>query len=114
MKKALIWSVLATVLFVGVAPVLAATGGLRYSITVSKFENRAGWSGQWDVGDAWGTVLTDLLSESGKFIVLGETDMRNEALAEQDFAASGRTVGGAKAPVTGQMTPAQLLVKGAM
>jgi curli biogenesis system outer membrane secretion channel CsgG len=100
------------------APPLAAqeeaTGGLRYSITVTKFENRAGWHGQWDIGDAWGTVLTDLLNQSGRFIVLGETDMRAAALDEQDFAASGRTAGGKKAPVTGQMTPAQLLVKGAI
>jgi hypothetical protein len=58
--------------------------------------------------------MTDMLMQSGKFIVLGETDMRNEALAEQDFAASGRTAQGRKAPVTGQMTPAQLLVKGAI
>jgi curli biogenesis system outer membrane secretion channel CsgG len=89
-----------------------ATGGLRYSITVTKFENKAGWSGQFDLGDAWGTVLTDQLNQTGKFIVLGEKDMRSEAMNEQDFAASGRTAGGAKAPVTGQMTPAQLLVKG--
>lgn len=89
-----------------------ATGGLRYSITVTKFENSAGWSGRWDIGDAWGTVLTDLLNQTGKFIVLGEHDMRSAALQEQDFAASGRTAGGKKAPVTGQMTPAQLLVKG--
>ena len=91
-----------------------ATGGLRYSITVTKFENKAGWSGRWDIGDAWGTVMTDLLNQTGKFIVLGEKDMRAEALNEQDFAASGRTAGGKKAPVTGQMTPAQLLVKGAI
>jgi len=91
-----------------------ATGGLRYSITVTKFENRAGWHGQWDIGDAWGTVLTDMLNQSGRFIVLGETDMRAAALDEQDFAASGRTAGGKKAPVTGQMTPGQLLVKGAI
>ena len=93
---------------------LAQTGGLRYSITVSKFENKAGWAGQWDIGDAWGTIMTDLLNQTGKFIVLGEKDMRQEAMAEQDFAASGRAAGGAKAPVTGQMTPAQLLVKGAI
>jgi hypothetical protein len=55
-----------------------------------------------------------MLNQTGKFIVLGETDMRAAALDEQDFAASGRTAGGAKAPVTGQMTPAQLLVKGAI
>ena len=55
-----------------------------------------------------------MLNQTGRFIVLGETDMRGAALDEQDFAASGRTAGGNKAPVTGQMTPAQLLVKGAI
>jgi hypothetical protein len=55
-----------------------------------------------------------MLNETGRFIVLGETDMRQEAMAEQDLAASGSTAGGKKAPVTGQLTPAQLLVKGAI
>ena len=101
---------------VAAMPVAAeeASGGLRYSITVTKFENRAGWYGQWDIGDAWDTVLTDMLNQTGKFIVLGESDMRYAAMDEQDFAASGRTAGGSKTPVTGQMTPAQLLVKGAI
>lgn len=94
--------------------VMADGGNLRYSITVSKFENKANWAGQWDLGDAWGTILTDQLQQSGRFIVLGEKDMRGEALAEQDFAASGRAAGGKKAPQTGRMTPAQLLVKGAI
>jgi curli biogenesis system outer membrane secretion channel CsgG len=87
---------------------------LSYSISVTKFENRAGWYGQWDLGDAWDTVLTDMLNQTGRFIVLGETDMRYAALDEQDFAASGRTAGGKKAPATGQLTPSQLLVKGAI
>lgn len=87
-------------------------GGLRYTIQVRKFENKAGWYSQWDLGDAWGAVLTDKLQQSGAFIVLGEQDMRAAAMEEQDFAASGRTAGGGKAPETGQMTPAQLLVKG--
>jgi curli biogenesis system outer membrane secretion channel CsgG len=87
-------------------------GDLKYSIMVSKFENRSGWSGQWNIADTWGSVLTDSLQQTGKFIVLGEKDMRQEAMAEQDFAESGRTAGGKKKPVTGQMTPAQLLVKG--
>lgn len=85
---------------------------LRYSIAVAKFENRSGWSGQWSIGDAWGAVLTDTLNQTGQFIVLGEKDMRREAMAEQDFAASGRAAGGGKTVTTGQMTPAQLLVKG--
>lgn len=91
---------------------IAAEGGLRYSISVARFENRSNWSGHWSLGDAWGAVLTDSLNQTGKFIVLGEKDMRQEAMQEQDFAASGRAAGGGKKVVTGQMTPAQLLVKG--
>lgn len=117
--QALIRSFMLLTLVAVACPILPAqaaeaTGGLRYSITVTKFENRSGWYGAWDIGDAWDTVLTDMLNQTGKFIVLGETDMRYAALDEQDFAASGRTAGGNKAPVTGQMTPAQLLVKGAI
>jgi len=106
----------AAVLICGLAMPAGATGkgNLRYSITVSKFENQAGWHGQWDIGDAWGAVLTDALQASGKFIVLGEKDMRAEAMAEQDLAESGRMAKGKKAPAKGFMTPAQLLVKGAI
>ena len=106
-----------TLLVIGAVAVPAlgqTTGGLRYTITVTKFENQAGYSWQWDLGDAWGTVMTDLLQQTGRFIVLGETDMRQAAMDEQDFAASGRTAQGAKTPATGQMTPAQILVKGAI
>ncbi len=92
----------------------AQEGGLRYSISVTKFKNEAGWSGKWDVGDGFTTIMTDVLNETGKFIVLGDAEMRGAALAEQDFAASGRTAGGKKAPKTGRMTPAQLLVRGSI
>ena len=92
----------------------SATGGLRYTISVSKFENRSGWSGQWNIGDGWGLVMTDILNQSGKFIVLGETDMRKEAMLEQDLGAAGRTAQGAITPGVGNMTPAQILVKGAI
>jgi curli biogenesis system outer membrane secretion channel CsgG len=91
---------------------IAAEGGLRYSIAVSQFENRSNWRGQWNLGDAWGAVLTDSLNQTGRFIVLGEKVMRSEALDEQDFAASGRAAGGGKKVTIGQMTPAQLLIKG--
>lgn len=114
MNRTTAWMIVAAVAAAGLTVRAAeeAKGGLRYSISVSKFENRAGWSGQWNLGDAWGAVLTDALQASGKFIVLGEKDMRGEAMQEQDLAAAGRTAGGAKTPKIGQMTPAQLLVKG--
>jgi curli biogenesis system outer membrane secretion channel CsgG len=92
----------------------AAKGNLRYSITVSKFKNEANWRGKWDVGDGFATIMTDALQASGRFIVLGDSGMRKEALAEQDFAASGRVAGGSKAPKMGRMTPAQLLVRGSI
>lgn len=113
MKKTVVLSIMIG-LVAGLVAAADATGGLRYSITVTEFENKAGWYGRFDIGNAWGTVLTDMLNQTGQFIVLGESDMRGAALDEQDFAASGRTAGGNKAPVTGQMTPAQLLVKGAI
>jgi curli biogenesis system outer membrane secretion channel CsgG len=91
-----------------------AQGGLRYTVGVTEFENQAGWYSSWHLGNAWGTVLTNELQESGRFIVLGESDMRGAAMAEQDLAASGATAGGSRAPVTGQLTPAQILVKGAI
>ena len=87
-------------------------GNLRYSIMVAKFENRANYSGQFRLGDAFGSVLTDSLQQVGKFIVIGEKDMRVESMVEQDLGASGRMAGGKKTPKIGQMTPAQLLVKG--
>jgi len=95
------------------APAAApAAGGLRYTIAVTKFENHAGWQGQYNLSDTFSAVLTDSLQQTGRFIVIAEADMRNAAMGEQDFAASGRAAGGDKAPVKGQMTPAQLLVKG--
>lgn len=96
------------------APAQQASGGLRYTIAVTDFENQSGYSWRWDLGHAWETVMTDLLQQTGRFIVLGESDMRGAALDEQDLGASGRTAQGAKTPEIGQLTPAQILVKGAI
>lgn len=110
MKKALFAAALAAFAM----SAFAEGGNLRYTIQVNKFENKANWTGRWNLGDAWGTILTDQLVQSGKFIVLGEADMRGAAMAEQDLAATGRVAGGKKAPKMGRMSPAQLLVKGAI
>ena len=115
--KRLIVGMTAVCLFLGLTSSTALSkgnGNLRYSITVSKFKNEAGWHGRWDVGDGFTTIMTDVLNESGSFIVLGDAEMRMVALAEQDFVASGRTAKGKKAPTTGRMTPAQLLVRGSI
>lgn len=89
-----------------------AKGGLRYTVMVAKFQNHSNYSGQFALADTFGAVLTDSLLQTQRFIVIGESDMRTAALAEQDFAASTRAAAGDKAPATGHMTPAQLIVKG--
>lgn len=110
MKKIVVFAAMAAMAICS----FAASGNLRYTVMVNKFENKANWTGRWNLGDAWGTILTDQLVQSGRFIVLGEADMRGAAIAEQDLAATGRVARGKKAPKTGRMSPAQLLVKGAI
>jgi len=102
------------VILVATAATAAPKGNLRYSINVTTFKNEAGWSGRWNVGDGFKTMLTDELHGSKQFIVLGGDEMRGAAMKEQDFAASGRAAGGKKAPKKGRMTPAQLLVRGSV
>jgi len=69
MNKILRVLVVVVLAVAGQAAALAQEGGVRYSITVTQFENRAGWHGRWDIGTALSTVLTDMTNQSGKFIV---------------------------------------------
>jgi curli biogenesis system outer membrane secretion channel CsgG len=85
-------------------------GNLRYSIVVDKFENKTNSSHA--LGDEWSMLLTSKLHESGQFIVVAQTDMQLRALKEQLAAMSGTSAMGRKSAVRGQMTPAQLLIKG--
>ena len=75
---ALLVVILFSMLFVMQGKCLADQKSMRYSISVAKFENRSSWSGRWNLGNAWGAVLTDSLNQAGRFIVLGEKDMRRE------------------------------------
>ncbi len=112
-SRLLFFTVALAVTLHGEAPANApAAGGLRYTITVIKFENHSHYAGPFALDDCWGAVLTDSLQQSGHFIVLGEAEMRTAAIAEQDFARGGRAATGDKSPSTGVMAPAQLLVKG--
>jgi curli biogenesis system outer membrane secretion channel CsgG len=89
-------------------------GGMRYTVKVDEFENHSNWKGQIELGQELGTVLTSVLFESGQFIVVGEDEMRAAGLDEQDLTASGRAASGNNTPVTGQLTPAQLIIRGAI
>ncbi|MGD2114338.1 MAG: CsgG/HfaB family protein [Acidobacteriota bacterium] len=97
---------------VSAASARRAEGNLRFTISVHEFENESGYQGSYELGHTWATHLTAALHENGNFIVIGERDMRGAAMDEQRFAATGATAQGDKAPERGQLTPAQLLVKG--
>jgi hypothetical protein len=58
-QSILIAGILFALVLLVAAECLAQAGALRYSIAVSRFENRSNWRGQWSLGDAWGAVLTD-------------------------------------------------------
>jgi curli biogenesis system outer membrane secretion channel CsgG len=107
------WRIAAVWLVFAATPAVANSsrgGSLRYTVVVDKFENKT--HSERALGDEWSTLLTSKLHESGSFIVVAQTDMQLEALKEQLRAATGTTVQGRKTAVRGQMTPAQLLVKG--
>jgi len=89
-------------------------GNLRYSVSVTDVAKSYDVVVRWDLADAFKLMLTDALQSSDHFIVLGEESMRDAAMREQDLGASGRTAGGKKTPKQGRLTPAQLLVRGAV
>ncbi len=101
-----------TVQNIAAYPAAPATGNLRYTIAVVKFNNGSKYVGAFPLADTWTSILTDSLQRSGRFVVIGEADMRTAAMTEQNLDKSGRVAGGDKAAAIGFMTPAQLLVKG--
>lgn len=107
-----VWSCFTTVVLLLNVPVLAGQprGGLRFTVVVDKFENKSG--NDRVLGDEWATMLTSALHESGQFIVVAQDDMQLNALKEQLRGLSGVTAQGRKTAARGQMSPAQLLVKG--
>jgi curli biogenesis system outer membrane secretion channel CsgG len=83
---------------------------LKKTVTVSRFENKSNWRGQWALDDGMADQLTEALVQSGKFVVL-ERQTLGDVLDEQDLAASGRAAK-SKTAQTGKIIPAQILIKG--
>jgi len=96
------------------AAAFAGGGDLKYTIAVARFNSQTNWRGQWDISEAWGSVLSDQLAKSGRFVVLGDVDLRGIAPSDQDLAAAGRIAGDKKTAKAGRLPSAQLLVKGAV
>lgn len=95
-----------------VALELPALKGPKKNIAVMDFENKAGVPAQWNLGSGMAEMLTTALVESGRYNVV-ERQAITDVLAEQDFGASGR-VRKAGAPKIGEISPAQVLIRGAV
>jgi curli biogenesis system outer membrane secretion channel CsgG len=89
----------------------APADGPQHRIAVSAFEFRAG-QGSKEIGDGMADMLTDSLTNTGRFIVL-ERERLNEVMAEQDLAGTGRFAKETVAP-TGELEGAELLVRGSI
>jgi curli biogenesis system outer membrane secretion channel CsgG len=85
--------------------------GLKHAIGVKGFDNKAGWSGSWDVGENLTTMLESALFDSGRFVVVQREQLK-DVIAEQDLAASGRTAAAKKVAQTGKIRPAKYLAGG--
>jgi curli biogenesis system outer membrane secretion channel CsgG len=91
----------------------AGAQGLKKLVAVEQFENKAGVASSFNLGTGMADMLTDALIQSGNFIVL-ERQAVESVLAEQDFAASGRTTQAGTTAQIGKMPPAQILIRGAV
>jgi curli biogenesis system outer membrane secretion channel CsgG len=87
-----------------------ALNALKKTIAVFDFENDSGIDGWYNIGQDFGTQLSDALLRTEKFIVLSRQDLA-PVLAEQDLANSDRFAKSDTAKI-GKILPAQLLIKG--
>jgi len=86
--------------------------GIKHAIGVKDFENNAGWSGQWNLGENLGTMLESALYDSGRFVVVSR-DKLDAVLDEQDLASGGRAAKSDLAK-TGKIRPAKYIATGAI
>lgn len=89
----------------------APADGPQHRIAVSAFEFRAG-QGSREIGDGMTDMLTDALTNTGRFIVL-ERERLDEVMAEQDLVDSGRFAK-ETVPPKGELEGAELLVRGSI
>lgn len=84
----------------------------KKTIAVSEFDNKSGWSGNWQMGWGMQEMMATSLIDTGKFTVLERQDL-SSVMAEQDLGASGRTGAGSAAAI-GQLAKAQILISGSV
>jgi curli biogenesis system outer membrane secretion channel CsgG len=87
--------------------------GLKHAVGVKGFDNEAGWSGSWDLGDNLAIMLESALFDTGRFVLV-EREKLTDVIAEQDLAASGRTAQAKKVAQTGVIRSGRYIATGAV
>jgi curli biogenesis system outer membrane secretion channel CsgG len=87
--------------------------GLKHAIGCVDFDNQAGWSGSWDLGNNLSIMLESALFDTGRFVLV-ERDKLKHVMAEQDLVASGRAAAAKEVAKTGLIRPARYIATGAV
>jgi curli biogenesis system outer membrane secretion channel CsgG len=87
--------------------------GLKQAIGCKQFDNQAGWSGSYDLGQNLSIMLESALFDTGRFVIV-EREKLTDVIAEQDLAASGRTAKAGKVAQTGLIRSARYIATGAV
>ncbi|MFH0879907.1 MAG: CsgG/HfaB family protein [Lentisphaerota bacterium] len=87
--------------------------GLKQAIGCKQFENQAGWSGSWDLGQNLAIMLESALYDTGRFVIV-EREKLTDVIAEQDLVASGRAAPAGKVAQTGKIRAARYIGSGAV
>jgi len=87
--------------------------GLKQAIGCKQFDNQAGWSGSYDLGQNLSIMLESALYDTGRFVIV-EREKLTDVIAEQDLAASGRTAKSTKVAQTGFIRSARYIGTGAV
>lgn len=87
--------------------------GMKKEIGVKGFENKAGWSGDFDLSENLSVMLESSLFDTGRFVVL-QREKLGDVIAEQDLQASGRAAKAKNAAQTGKLRSARYIAGGAI
>ena len=87
--------------------------GLKHAIGCKDFQNQAGWSGRWKIGNNLSIMLESALYDTGRFVLVEREKLR-DVMMEQDLVASGRTAKAKKVAKMGLIRPARYIGTGAI
>ncbi len=87
--------------------------GVKHALGVIDFENEAGWSSQWSLGESLAMMLESALYETNRFVIV-ERESLGDVLMEQDLQTSGRSASAGSVAQSGLVRSAKYLATGSV